>query len=69
MQTAQTTFSDFPFKDIKDDIPVCQEGHEGHEGHECHECHEYKVLKGPNMCYIFEMQGVQGYQIWHSRVL
>ena len=22
-----------------------------------------KVIKGPNMCYIFEMQGVQGYQI------
>ena len=23
-----------------------------------------KVLKRPNICYIFEKQGVQGYQIW-----
>ena len=27
---------------------------------------EYKVLKGPNMCYMFEMSGLQGYQIWNS---
>ena len=26
-------------------------------------------VKGPNMCYIFEKHGIQGYQIWHSRVL
>ena len=38
-----------------------------------HECTNffkfYKVLQisvRPNMCYIFLMQGVQGYQIWHS---
>ena len=24
--------------------------------------------KGPNTCYIFEKHGIQGYQIWHSRV-
>ena len=28
----------------------------------------YKMLKGPNMCYISELQGVQGYQIRHSCV-
>ena len=27
-----------------------------------------KVLKRPNMCYIFEKHGIQGYKIWHSRV-
>ena len=28
--------------------------------------HSYsKVLKRPNMCYIFETRGIQGYQIWH----
>ena len=26
-----------------------------------------KVLKRPNMCYIFEKQRVRGYQIWHSQ--
>ena len=25
--------------------------------------HKYKVLERPNMCYNFEKQGVQGYQI------
>ena len=25
-------------------------------------------VKGPNMCYIFEKHGIQGYRIWHSRV-
>ena len=25
-------------------------------------------VKGPNMCYIFEKHGIQGYWIWHSRV-
>ena len=25
-------------------------------------------VKGPNMCYIFEKHGIQGYQIWHSHV-
>ena len=27
-----------------------------------------KVLKRPNMCYIFEKHEIQGYQIWHSPV-
>ena len=27
-----------------------------------------KVLKRPNMCYIFEKHGIQGYQISHSHV-
>ena len=27
-----------------------------------------KVLKRPNMCYIFEKHGIQVNQIWHSRV-
>ena len=27
-----------------------------------------QVLNRPNMCYIFEKQWIQGYQIWHSRV-
>ena len=27
--------------------------------------HKHKVLERPNMCYIFEKQGFQGYQIWH----
>ena len=26
---------------------------------------KYKMLKRPITCYIFEKQGVQGYQIWH----
>ena len=25
-------------------------------------------VKGPNMCYIFEKHGIQGYRICHSRV-
>ena len=25
-------------------------------------------VKGPKMCYIFGKHGIQGYQIWHSRV-
>ena len=25
-------------------------------------------VKGPNMCYIFEKHGIQGYWIWHSCV-
>ena len=25
-------------------------------------------VKGPNMCYIFEKHGIQGYRIWHSCV-
>ena len=25
-----------------------------------------KVLKRPNMCYIFEKHGIQGYQIWNE---
>ena len=25
-------------------------------------------VKGPNMCYIFEKHGIQGYRIRHSRV-
>ena len=25
-------------------------------------------VNGPNMCYIFEKHGIQGYRIWHSRV-
>ena len=25
-------------------------------------------VKIPNMCYIFEKHGIQGYRIWHSRV-
>ena len=32
------------------------------------EIHKYKVLKRPNMCYIFEKHGIQGYRIWHSHV-
>ena len=27
---------------------------------------KYKVLQRPNVCYIFEEQGVQGFQIWHG---
>ena len=27
---------------------------------------KYKVLKGPNMWYIFEKHGIEGYKIWHS---
>ena len=36
----------------------------------CIKCkiHKYKVLKRQNMCYIFEKHGIQGYQLWHSRV-
>ena len=30
--------------------------------------HKNKVLKRPNMCYIFEKHGIKGYQIWHSHV-
>ena len=26
-----------------------------------------RMLKRPNICYVFEKQGVQGYQIWHSQ--
>ena len=28
-----------------------------------------KILKIPNMCYIFEKLSVQGYQIWHSCII
>ena len=27
---------------------------------------KYKVLQRPNVCYIFEEQGVQGFKIWHG---
>ena len=27
---------------------------------------KYKVLQRPNVCYIFEEQGVLGFQIWHG---
>ena len=47
------------FKDIKYDIPVYQINTQ---------IHKYKVLKRPNMCYICEKHGIQGYQIKHSRV-
>ena len=29
---------------------------------------DFKVLKRPNICYIFEKHGIQGYRICHSRV-
>ena len=62
------------FKDIEYDIPMYQMWNT--------QIHKYKVLKRPNMkamkvmkvmkaimYYISQMQRVQGYQIWHSRVL
>ena len=59
------------FKDIKYDIPVCQmENTQIHKYINIQirkftntQIHKYKVLEEPNMCYIFEKQGVQGYQI------
>ena len=47
------------FKDINYYIPVYLMWNK--------QIHKYKMLKRPNICYIFYKHGMQGYQIWYSR--
>ena len=58
--TCAIFFKSMGFKDIKYDLSVYQMWNT--------QIHKYKVLRRPNMCYIFEKHGIQGYQIRHSRV-
>ena len=51
------------FKDIKYDIPVYQMKNTQIHDYTKTQIHKYKVLKRPNIWYIFENHGIQGYQI------